>query len=222
MAHSATCYMCDSLSMSQEHVPPSCFFPEAKEIGRDLRRNLITVPSCVLHNSSKSKDDEYLRAVILMTAESSKVGRHQYFRKLLPAVLRKPHVYRSFFTDKGTVAQGKGRALQVNRKRFDRCIDHLVRAVFFGVYEKKWRFPISIVSPNFNKTVCSEQIVPHQPTLKAVETSRRFLVNEPNRGENPEVFMYRIRYDEKNESCAFAAIFYGSFEVYSFSSKELE
>ena len=64
-------------------------------------------------------------------------------------------------------------------------------------------------------------MVPHQPTLEAVETSRQFLGGEPIRGENPEVFMYRIRYDEVDEGYAFAAIFYDRFEVFSFSLREL-
>jgi len=63
--------MCDSVEMSREHTPPRCFFPEAKAIGRDLRRDLITVPSCDRHNSKKSKDDEFLRSVIVMAPGNS-------------------------------------------------------------------------------------------------------------------------------------------------------
>ena len=221
MKRAATCYMCDSIETSREHVPPSCFFPKAKEIGRDLRRNLITVPSCDRHNSHKSKDDEFLRSVIVMTAGSNKAGQHQFLWKLLPAAARAPRAYKSFFADKGTVAQGKGRALQIDRKRFNSCIDHLARAIFFDAYKRKWQLPISIISPNFFSGIYSDQMVPHQPTVKAVETSRQFLGGEPVRGENPDVFKYRIRYDEVDEGYAFAAIFYDRFEVYSFSSRGL-
>ena len=91
-----TCYMCDSVETSREHVPPACFFPPAKEIGRDLRRNLITVPSCDVHNSLKSKDDEYLRTVITMTATHSQVGQFQFVNKVLPAVAHRPLAYKSF------------------------------------------------------------------------------------------------------------------------------
>ena len=222
MTSANTCYMCDSVETSREHVPPVCFFPKTEGLGRDLRRNLITVPSCDRHNSLKSKNDEYLRAVIVMAAGNNKVGQQQFFGKLLPAVARRPHAYRSFFVDRGTVAKGIGRALQIDRKRFNSCIDHLARAIFFDAYKRKWQLPISIVSPNFNSGINSDQIVPHQPTLKAVESSRQFLNREPNRGENPEVFKYRLRYDELNEGYAFAAIFYDYFEVFSFSSKEAQ
>ena len=43
-----TCYMCEKESTSSEHVPPKCLFPEKKDLpdGVDLRKSLITVPSC--------------------------------------------------------------------------------------------------------------------------------------------------------------------------------
>ena len=217
MTSLSTCYMCDSFETSREHTPPLCFFPEAKIIGRDLRRNLITVPSCDRHNYQKSKDDEFLRSVILMTPANSEAKQHLFFGKLLPAVSRKSHVYRSFFADKGTVLQGKGRALKIDRKRFNNCIDHMGRAIFFDAFRRKWQLFITIISPNFFSGISSDKMVPHQPTLKAVEASQECLSGEPNRGTNPEVFLYRIRYDEVNESYAFAAIFYNCFEVYSFS-----
>ncbi len=212
--------MCDSPETSREHAPPLCFFPEAKEVGRDLRRNLVTVPSCERHNSRKSKDDEYFRSVILMTAApNSDTGKHQFIRKLLRGAARTPHSHRLFFADKGTIAEGKGRVLQIDRKRFDACIDHLARALFFDAFHRKWNLPISVVSPNFFSGIASDQVVPHQLTQDTVEVSRQVLGPEPIRGENPEVFKYRLRYDETDETYAFAATFYDCFEVYSFSSK---
>ena len=207
------------------NFPRTCtcipLFSKGERYWRDLRRNLITLPSCDLHNSCKSKDDEYLRTIILMTAGNNAVGQHQLFGKLLPAVARRPHAYRAFISDKGTVARGKGRALQIDRKRFNRCIDHLVRAIFFDTYKHKWLFPIVSVSPNFFSGTSSDQMVPHQPSLKAMEASRQFLAKEPNRGEKSEVFMCRVRWDEANKQYAFAAIFYGCFEVYSFSTMHM-
>ena len=214
--------MCDSPESSREHAPPLCFFPEAIGIGRDLRRNLKTVPSCNRHNSRKSKDDEYFRSVILMTAaQASAAGKHQFFEKLLPAAARTPHAHRSVFGDKGTIAAGRGRVLQVDRKRFDACVDHLARALFFDAYQQKWSLPIVVISPNFFNGIASDQVVPHQPTLGAVQVSRQVLAAEPVRGENHEVFRYRLRFDEADGSYALAAIFYDCFEVYSFSSAQL-
>lgn len=221
MTAKATCYMCASEETSREHAPPLCFFPNVEAFGQDLRRNLITVPSCDLHNSKKSKDDEFLRTVVLMTAESSPVGRHLFFGKLLRAVRRASHVYESFFSDKGTVEKGRGRALQLDRERFDQCIDRLARALFFDTFKEKWALPIHVVSPNFISAVQDEKIVPHEPSMPLIATCRQYLLYEPIKGENPDAFMYRIRRDETAQLFALAAVFYKHFEIFTFSSKGL-
>jgi hypothetical protein len=156
-----------------------------------------------------------------MTPGSTKAGLHLFKRKLLPAASRTPHAYRTFFTDKGTVAGGKGRALQINRDRFDRCIDQLARGLFFHTYKRKWQLPLVTISPNFFSSINAGEMAPHQPTINAVDTSRLFLSSEPNRGENPDVFQYRIRYEESGECFSCAAIFYGCFEIFSYSSGEI-
>jgi len=217
-----TCYMCETPATSREHAPPICFFPEETDIGRDFRQNLITVPSCDRHNSIKSKDDEYFRAVIVMqAAQNSDAGRHQFFRKLLRASARSPHAYQSFFQDKGTITGGKGHALQIDRDRFDSCIDHLARALFFDTFKSKWTPPITVISPNFFKEIKSDNVVPHQPTISAVEVSRQMLGGELIKGQNPEIFKYRLLHEESAKAFAFAAIFYDSFEVFTFSSHEI-
>lgn len=214
--------MCDSPETSREHAPPLCFFPELAEIGRDLRRNLVTVPSCADHNSKKSNDDEFFRAVILMTAaQNSDVGRHQFFQKLLRGVQRSPRAHRTFFSDKGAIAAGTGRAVQIDRKRFDTCIDHLVRALFFDTFGRQLSLPITIVSPNLFAGIESDHVVPDKQTLETVDVSRQFLGGEEVRGENPEVFKYRVRYVPIDDIFAFAGIFYDCFEIFSFSSSQL-
>lgn len=54
-----TCYYCGEPKTSYEHVPPQSFFPKNKRV------NLIQVPSCDDHNGNKSKDDEYVRLVLM-------------------------------------------------------------------------------------------------------------------------------------------------------------
>jgi hypothetical protein len=212
--------MCGSPETSREHAPPQCFFPKINEFGRDLRRNLITVPSCDKHNSHKSQDDEFFRSVILMTAaQTSDVGRHQFFGKFLRAVRRMPHVYRSFFRDRGTASKRTQHAMSIDRARFDLCADHLARAIFFHTFGRKWSFPVLVQSPNFYADIVSDAAVPDQTTMRAIELSRQFLGSEPVYGENPEVFRYRLRFDEAGEIYAFAAIFYEIFEVFTYSSK---
>ncbi|WKJ89103.1 hypothetical protein QZJ86_13855 [Methylomonas montana] len=57
------CYFCNAKKTSMEHLPPKCFFPKGK------RNNLITVPSCDEHNSSKSMNDEYIKTLFANASE---------------------------------------------------------------------------------------------------------------------------------------------------------
>jgi hypothetical protein len=218
----STCYMCSAAETSREHAPPQCLFPEESDIGRDLRRNLITVPSCDEHNSKKSADDEFLRAVILLSAVgSNEIARHHFLGKFLRGASRNRATYSNFFTDQGKVASGTQRALRLERSRFDKCIDHVVRALYFHSFRVKWELPLVVVSPNFYSVIAEDQAVPHTPTKQAIELSRVFLGSEPILGENPDVFKYRLRYDPSVNMFAFVGIFYDFFEIYSASSTAL-
>ena len=61
IADNETCYYCGKPATSREHAPPRSFFPDSSKL------NLITVPSCDIHNGRKSKDDEYVRALLVMS-----------------------------------------------------------------------------------------------------------------------------------------------------------
>ena len=179
-APASTCYMCTAAETSREHAPPQCLFPAASEIGRDLRRNLITVPSCDDHNLMKSADDEFLRAVILLAAVTSdEVARHQFLGKFLRGASRNRQAHSQFFTDQGRLAAGAQRALRLDRNRFDKCIDHLVRALFFHTFKAKWQLPIAVVSPNFYSAIAEDRAVAHLPTQQFVELSEVLLEQEP-------------------------------------------
>lgn len=222
MKRKATCYMCDSDEVSREHAPPSCFFPEASTFGKDLRKNLVTVPSCDAHNSKKSMDDEFFRATLLLTtAQHSEASKHQFFQKLLAASARRPGAHGAFFEDKGTIASGTQRVVRIDRPRFDKCLDHLTRALFFDAFRRKWLLPIVLASPNLYSGVQDDNVSIHGPSMQAVGASKAFLAAEPIRGENPEVFKYRLRFDETAESFAFAGQFYDLFEIYSYSSRAM-
>jgi hypothetical protein len=52
------CYTCGAEATTREHVPPRSFFPKGR------RQNLLTVPSCYVHNHDQSLDIEYVRNLI--------------------------------------------------------------------------------------------------------------------------------------------------------------
>jgi hypothetical protein len=89
-----TCYMCQSEATSKEHVPPLCLFPEQKDLpkGEDLRKNLITVPSCEVHNIEKSGDDTYLLYLLVLNLPSNEIAYNQYATKIKRDIERNPNL----------------------------------------------------------------------------------------------------------------------------------
>lgn len=148
---SETCYMCDEPSTSREHVPPKCLFPTLESIGRDLRKNLITVPSCDKHNSQKSDDDEFFRAILcLCAAGESDVATHHFNDRVLPGARRSPLRYLEFAPRAhAAIATPAGKSIiKADTDRFDRCIEHIAKALCFHTFGIKWRLPMVISSPN--------------------------------------------------------------------------
>lgn len=81
--------MCGAVATTVEHAPPRCLFPEAKDTpGLDLRKNLITVPSCVEHNCAKSTDDEFLMVSIAGIVGNNSIG-YQHARGKVDRTLRR-------------------------------------------------------------------------------------------------------------------------------------
>lgn len=95
------------VATSREHVPPKNLFPEARDFpGRDFRQQLITVPSCDIHNLAKSQDDEFLMVCLAGLVGNNSIGyRHNMGKvdrtvrrsagRLLHKIFVKPqHLYR--------------------------------------------------------------------------------------------------------------------------------
>ena len=192
--------MCDAPATTREHAPPLCLFPEAATLGRDLRKKLITVPSCDQHNSVKSNDDEFFRATLIaLAAEHSQAGQNQLFQKALQGELPDQKL-----------------PVQIDRDRFDKCVDHLARALLFHEFGKKWTHRLQIWSPQF--VVPKNGVVaPHEPSVNASRLAMRALGMEEFRGENPEVFKYKAwrGSDLRGDFVALEAEFYGLFKAFA-------
>src|SRR5215213_6673611 len=58
------CYLCQSArATTEDHVPPQCFFPSGDQKG-------YTLPACGPCNQAFAKDDEYVRDMFVMAAET--------------------------------------------------------------------------------------------------------------------------------------------------------
>ncbi len=217
----ATCYMCDMPATSREHVPPKCFFPEQKDFGRakDYRRNLMSVPSCDLHNSEKSKDDEYLQFVITSHFENNPIAQKQFSTKIMRAVKRNPSMY-GFIKDNYpiTVFGKPSAAYTIDRNRFDKELDHIARALYYLHHKSKLYLPMIIHTPDLFKV--------NQPVARDVNQRMQeienmtvsTLANQPMYGENREVFYYQFLDMEEVSGFVVRIVFYEGFVVIAYAS----
>lgn len=122
------CYRCGAPARSREHFPAKSFFPR----GANLR--LETVPACDLHNSSRSADDQYLLAHIVMNASrQDNLAQKIFYRSILPQ-LRQSKGFGSLLVGGSWNLPDGARAYLVDTARFDRVFDDLCHAIYFHRY----------------------------------------------------------------------------------------
>ena len=218
MAAVHTCYMCDERAVSDEHAPPRCFFPEAKDVGVDLRTNLVTVPSCEAHNSSRSRDDEYAMMFVVTHYETNAVARDQCSTKCIRALKHSRGLTSVIFNKTRHVSVGgqPSVAVTVDRKRFDRVMEHTCRALFFHEFRRKFAPRLFVWSPAFRHSN-------FEPDAQEVELgyhARQVLQNQPRLGQNEQVFWYQL-YEKPGSLTAFRLMFYEGCSVYGVSMPEV-
>jgi len=213
--------MCQRPATSREHIPPKCFFPGKGELplGRDCRINLITVPSCDLHNISKSGDDQYVLMVIVSHWQNNAVAYQHFSSKVLRAIARRPAL-RQFYIGEFVPAIVGGKptaAFTIDRQRFDRSMARIASGLYFDEYGQQWRQELSVESPallalgGVNREQRSE-------VLQALHViPARHLGGDPWRGDNPEIFQYRIYRDILANVLLVQMLFYEGFLAYAWS-----
>lgn len=198
-----TCYMCEAPKTSVEHVPPKCLFPKSKDlpVGADLRKQLITVPSCDGHNSEKSCDDEYLMYALTFGIQNNETARRQVNTKITRAIAANGSLARSLakhhitvgIRDLLTTEKYNTIALCIDASRVHRALDQIGRALHFHHFKSKWLGQIQVI-PLFLLSL--EGDAP-QIFNSHIENMGR-LVEEllsgvPSHGANPEIFAYRAK-----------------------------
>ncbi len=128
-----------------EHFPPKSFFPK----GGNLQ--LKTVPSCVVHNNDKSKDDTYILAhICLHAANGDNLPKRVFQHSILPALQRGPG-FQKLMNEGAEWLAGGARRYPVDLERFDNWFDGLVHAIFFD----RFGFPLSPDTHNLRHTYLS-------------------------------------------------------------------
>jgi len=192
------CYFCGKPATSKEHVPPKALFPKQKDSPDkiDYRKNLVTVPSCDLHNSSKSKDDEYLLYVLTMSLPSNTVAKNQFLSKVRRAYEQRPGLlnrmasaYQSVTVhDRETGEWSNTVAVQTDHTRLLIAFEHIARAIHFHETGSVWVGTATVVV-EFTLSLANSSANASQEALVAELDGA--LQGVPLVGSHPAVFAYQ-------------------------------
>lgn len=221
MEKEETCYMCLEVATTREHVPPSCLFPEKKDTkGVDFRKNLITVPSCELHNTKKSNDDEFLMLSLSGLIKNNPVGTFHQITKGNRAIKRKnkdfieKEILQNHQYHKIPTTDGKFRIISIGTPDIDRlwnCFEHIAYGLFYHEFGERFDGEIRMIMQFVNDTDSNRQMLKKFLKRKfEIET----VLNQGIKGANPEVFYYEFHKPDENGLIALRLVFYGAAEVY--------
>ncbi|WIG82413.1 hypothetical protein KFZ68_07000 [Photobacterium damselae] len=218
------CYYCGALATSKEHVPPKCLFPESKDTndGKDYRQKLITVPSCELHNSAKSNEDEYLLVMLSLNILNNSQGNDHAKSKVLRALKRSKGLQGSCFKDiKSVIVEDSEKkstentfAIKLDDSRINTALEHIAKAIYFHHFGTQCNDSLQIICHSAISIGCA-----HDMTINTHNESFRKNVDvvlEPMDvyGENPEIFNYKLlKIDEKSMKFIMRFAFYGNNQV---------
>ena len=194
--------MCSNPATSKEHVPPRCLFPEQKDLpaGVDLRKQLITVPSCEVHNSEKSHDDEFLLSVLPINLPNNEMAKDHVCTKVQRAIDRNPSSFRKI-TEKKLFVEVGGKdivgkqptlAVQIDESRLNNILERIGRALYFKHFGEQWAgevFPYPHFLLHITPSNAAELNERDKEKQKAVEL---MMQGKETYGENPEVFCYQL------------------------------
>lgn len=218
-----TCYMCCEPATSKEHVPPKCLFPESKDLepGVDLRKRLITVPSCDLHNSGKSKDDEYLLLGLTMNILNNGVALSHFQTKILRAITRSPSLVAGFAKTQQPVIAVKqdGTAIRtlmvsVDNQRFLGSLDHIAKGLYFHKFGHRHLGRCSILPDFMLFGDGLKGVTLNDRNNQVVSLVRPAFDSLSEEGENPEIFRYAFMLPDTQGRVAARMKFFDGSAVY--------
>lgn len=218
MKHLVTeqCYMCSEIGNTGEHVPPKCIFPEVKDIGQDLRKDLIKVPSCVKHNSAKSGEDEFLLVFLTSYFLNNKIGYLHLRGKVSRTLARSAgKQIRELFLDKE-----KLKKIKVDEKNSVisgtpdlKRLTNIFETIAYGIYRHHFNqnfageikiYFESLIFQDANQKKINQFIV--EKIIDEVDGEEKF-------GKNSEVFFYQISKKSDENVLGLRMSFYENFNV---------
>lgn len=210
--------MCGAPATSREHVPPLCLFPEEKDIkDSTFRSNLITVPSCVDHNSKKSNDDEFLMATISGVVGNNVIGFIHLQTKVKRALERKTSNFMDAIMKERqshTLITKSGKKYPVfvgnpDLPRLHSCFKHIAHGIFYHNFGKHFE----------GTTHTLIDFVTYEERWEKYKLlCRKRFEMEPNKpkteGATPEIFNYEIFEPDEAGFIGMRMTFYGGAVVF--------
>ena len=206
------CYICGAPATSREHVPPLCLFPEEKDIGTTkFRENLITVPSCDLHNTKKAKDDQFLMAALSGYVGNNFLGFLHTQTKVARTIERNERFLDVFLKNATPkwVKNKNGKLMPILQgapdfSRLTRCFENIAHGLYYHHFKKPFDgriFCIIDFVTYMNEMADKWKLV----YRKVYELEMRELKME---GNSPQIFKYLITEPLEDGAFGMRLIFY--------------
>ncbi len=196
------CYYCGAIATSKEHVPPKCFFPESKDVkdGKNYRKKLITVPSCDLHNSAKSHDDEHLLVMLSINILNNDQGNEHAKGKVLRALKRSKGLQESCFKDvQSVIVEDTKRktventvAIKLDDERFNSAIEHIAKAIYFHHFGTQCNERIQAIYHGAISIGEVDDVSRNENNESLRKHADLILESVEVLGDNPDIFNYKI------------------------------
>ncbi|MGA2624768.1 MAG: hypothetical protein ABSF91_12990 [Bacteroidota bacterium] len=178
------CYYCGEQATSEDHLPPSCIFPDPRPTNR------ISVPSCEQHNSAQSKEDEYFRWFVATASAESPIAEALIKDKVVRQFQKRPKLLRAILKRSGWIDihtpsgiyLGKAPAFEFKRDRIQSVITRITKGFFYHFYGKHlpdnyavWDF---LLNPQLNEE--QKSVLFHTPLHEIGGETFRFRFSRDN------------------------------------------
>ena len=215
----AQCYRCEDPATGREHVPPRCIFPESKDLpGENLRKELITVPSCDKHNLGKSKDDEFLMVSLAGIIGNNSIGYRHRRTKVTRAIKRSSgKLLDAVFTQRQQFVEPIARNAFIDviwgtpdHARLIKCFEHIAYGIYYSYFGERFkgdvRVHLGFLRYSDENAAAFNDFVVHRAAidLEAVE----------NIGKNASVFCYQFTEPDQFGLRLLRLRFYGGVDIY--------
>jgi hypothetical protein len=165
--------------------------------GGDYRNQLITVPSCNIHNTETSRDDEYLAYTLAMGITANTHGKHQFRTKVMRAIEKNQSLIKKLLGtrqnvvvhDKVSGSVERTIAFRVDDARLCDIFSKIARGLWFHEMESVWPGTV-LVLPEYILSL--EDVEGNAQTQQVVRSLDSLLQSAAHKGANPAIFFYQV------------------------------